>query len=383
MKEAEKRVRQERFSTQNNLLTGITLGAWLSVLWKYGRWVEWRVYWFRVLFLTLMAMLNSSLALINDLFYSKAVAKTTINDSPVFIIGNPRTGTTLLHNMLSLDKDRFSYATTLAAGFSAAFLLLEPVQHLLKGVISEKRPMDNMPLTLDAPQEDELAMNQMSGCISQYGCIPFLTHQDHFMRFLTMDSEEGVTKNEKKKYINTLLGIFEKLAYKAEGRRLLLKSPSHTAKIELLLELFPKAQFIFIHRNPYDVFKSMVHMAETTYCYSYLATPKHNDLVEYSLTLYEKTYNAYLDARHLIPQGNLIEIAFDDLQNDKIACMKNIYTTLGWAGFHDMQKSYSQYVANIKTYKRNSFPSISPKHRALVNKRWERSFEEFGYCIWV
>jgi hypothetical protein len=40
----------------------------------------------------------------------------------------------------------------------------------------------------------------------------------------------------------------------------LLKSPVHTARVELLLQLFPKAQFIYIHRDPYTVFKSAVHM---------------------------------------------------------------------------------------------------------------------------
>ena len=42
----------------------------------------------------------------------------------------------------------------------------------------------------------------------------------------------------------------------AKGRRLLLKSPSHTARVRHLLRLFPGAKFIFISRPPRAVFQS-------------------------------------------------------------------------------------------------------------------------------
>jgi len=49
--------------------------------------------------------------------------------------------------------------------------------------------------------------------------------------------------------------------FRGTEKRLLLKSPVHTARIKLLLKLFPDAQFVYIHRNPYDVFRSAVNMA--------------------------------------------------------------------------------------------------------------------------
>ncbi len=47
-------------------------------------------------------------------------------------------------------------------------------------------------------------------------------------------------------------------------KRLVIKSPVHTARVALLLKLFPDAQFIYIHRNPYEVFQSCVNMAGTS-----------------------------------------------------------------------------------------------------------------------
>ena len=67
--------------------------------------------------------------------------------------------------------------------------------------------------------------------------------------------------------------MLRKLSLRCGGRRLLLKSPVHTARVPLLLQLFPEAQFVYIHRDPLAVLQSACHMAETTYWYSYLATP--------------------------------------------------------------------------------------------------------------
>ena len=45
-------------------------------------------------------------------------------------------------------------------------------------------------------------------------------------------------------------------------RPMLLKSPPHTGRIKLLLELFPDARFVHIRRNPYTVFQSTRHLNE-------------------------------------------------------------------------------------------------------------------------
>lgn len=48
--------------------------------------------------------LNTMFSILDWLFYGKAYAEAVINDSPVFILGHPRTGTTLLHNLLVCNK---------------------------------------------------------------------------------------------------------------------------------------------------------------------------------------------------------------------------------------------------------------------------------------
>ena len=64
-------------------------------------------------------------------------------------------------------------------------------------------------------------------------------------------------------------------------RRLLLKSPCHTARVKLLLEEFPDARFIYLHREPYTVFQSAANMADSTYWFTYLNTPSSEEVNEF------------------------------------------------------------------------------------------------------
>ena len=77
--------------------------------------------------------------------------------------------------------------------------------------------------------------------------------------------------------------FLKKIQFAAAARRLLLKSPVHTARVKLLREMFPKATFIFVQRHPYEVFKSAVTMADRYYWQCYPQKPRVEDVQEFIL----------------------------------------------------------------------------------------------------
>eukprot|EP01147_Barroeca_monosierra_P000654 gene654-3962_t len=353
---------KHRFSTKNNFMTGITLGPWITVLWKYGGDIEWKTYWFRALFLSIMACINSMLALLERVIFGRHIRDATVNQRPVFILGHPRTGTTHLHNLIALDSDIFFCPTTLSAGFSAAYLLLHPVRSLLSGLLSKTRPMDNMPLSFDVPQEDELSHTEKE-----------------FRKYFRM---QDVPPDEKRRYTDVFLAFLQKIAVHAEGRRIVLKSPTHTAKIKFFLDLFPNAQFIYIHRNPYDVFKSAMNMADKTYWYSYLATPSPSQIVEFVMNQYEELHNAYVSDRECIPEGNIVEVSFADLEANPLSTLRSIYTKLGWSEFDTrMKPKLNSYLANINGFQKNRLQPLSNLQRKAINDRWSAAFKDFRYSV--
>jgi len=70
-----------------------------------------------------------------------------------------------------------------------------------------------------------------------------------FRRFLTM---RKVTPVERARWRQSLDSFARKLLVRQGGdANLLFKAPDHTGKIRLVLEQFPDAWFIHIHRDPY------------------------------------------------------------------------------------------------------------------------------------
>lgn len=140
------------FSTKNNPMCGVTTYQWFKILYKYGSYIEPK-YIFRLLFISFLSIINSCLSAIEYVLYEKYISQVKLPDDPVFIIGHPRTGTTLIHNLLASDDENFYFCSTFCAGFPSSFLWFESIGKILfSGIIEKTRPMDSMPLHFDLPQ---------------------------------------------------------------------------------------------------------------------------------------------------------------------------------------------------------------------------------------
>jgi hypothetical protein len=172
------------YSTKNNPLCGITLFKWLVFLFKFGQWIELK-YYFRAFFVTMLSMFNSILSWVEEWKYGTRIRNMELPDDPVFIVGHPRTGTTLVHNLLASDSENFFYCSTFCAGFPSAFLWFEKIgKKLFASAMEKTRPMDSMPLHFDLPQEDELATNMLSAGCSYYMPLWFMKQEPFFRRYL-------------------------------------------------------------------------------------------------------------------------------------------------------------------------------------------------------
>ncbi|CAJ1957206.1 unnamed protein product [Cylindrotheca closterium] len=390
-------------STKNNPMSGICLFAWIEILSKRWRQIDYLTYWPRVLMISLLSIFNSLLAIVEHLLFESSIRQTTPNPRPVFILGHPRTGTTLLHSLVALDEGQFDVCTTFCAGFPSSFLWFEKFgKQLFKGILDETRPMDNVVLDFDLPQEDELATNLVSAGTSPYMPLFFMPQEAQFRPYYAFDDhasgDEKLQPEEmaraRNRWVNTFYYLCQKLTLrslrtKQAALRLVLKSPVHTARIPLLLRIFPDAQFIYIHRHPYHVFQSAAHMADTTYWYTYFSTPQHEEIQEFILRQYEILWDRYEEGRKILQQQmaktdggakQLVEIAFDDLSQKPFETMDRIYNELGWDMSSEMKRSLEQTVSgDIKSYKRNKHETLDPKLRATLQERWGASFDRLGY----
>ena len=397
------------WSVKNHPLSGITSAQWARMVWRHGRSMDVFTYWPRLLFITCMSVLNSFFALCDWLVYGRAVANQDLNDEPVFVLGHPRTGTTHLHNLLSKDE-RFAFATTFSVGFPSSFLCLRAVAPAIGLLMDSTRPMDNMSLAWDTPQEDELAMNQMSSGTSPYAPLLFPRKEKSFRpfyRFLLARTSSGEDSDAEaedadaepcdpkdfERWRRAFILFLKKTQYAAGGarKRLLLKSPVHTARVRLIKSLFPKATFVFIHRHPLEVFRSAAHMADAYYWQCYLQRPRALDVQEFILHQGALLHRAYREdvaameaekGRDLKKQKRLAEVRFAELDADPVGTLRATYAALGWTeAFKKVEPAIERYRRSLVDFKKNAFPKegLSSEAEAEVRRRWRAWFEDLGY----
>jgi len=362
---------KHRWSTSNNYLAGITLGPWLRLL------RENRVspaYWHRALFVSAAAAMNSIYAR-RELRHDEAVRATELAGPPLFILGHWRSGTTHLHNLIAKDTRSFAFANTYQVTNPSTFLTTEEKNsRRFARLVPDKRPMDNVAMGFEQPQEDEFAPC-LTTLTSLYLGISFPRRVDYYDRYMTFDD---VPHPEVEEWKQAFLWFCKKLTLKY-GRPLVLKSPPHTARIKLLLEMFPDARFVHIHRHPHDVFRSTRHYWDTAAWYTYLQKPDRSRVDDEIIGRYRALHDAFHQQCTLVPVGNFHELSFDGLERDPINSVRSIYEALSLPGFGKFLPELEAYVGTLKGYRKNRFEPLDSEIAERLSEAWAPELERWNY----
>jgi hypothetical protein len=354
------------------VLAGISLGDWLKLLREHGRDVDLSRLP-RAFTITAQSLKTSAFALMERRRFAAPVEKIVIKP-PVFILGHWRSGTTHLHQLLCQD-DRFAFPNTYQTAFPHTFLSCEPIDsRFLSLFMPKSRPMDNMDLSLTSPQEDEFALcsgTLLSPCMEWV----FPRHKERFRKYLTFKT---VDANEIAQWKQAFLQFVKKVQWRY-GRPLLLKSPQHTARIRLLLELFPEAKFVHIHRDPFRVFQSSRRLFRTLFQWHGLQRPDLQNLDDWILEQYREMYGAFFEQKSLVPAGRFHEVAFAQLERDPIGELHNLYRALELPDFSKVEPKLKYYLTSLEGYQKNEFRDLSSELKDRIGRAWSLCFEQWGY----
>jgi len=367
---------KHRWSIGNNYLAGITATDWWNLL-RDNKFSVDPAYWHRAAVVSILSVFNSVQHWREERRWHDIIESTQVTEAPLFILGHWRSGTTYLHNLIAQDSNQFAYANTYQVISPHTFLTTEKFNtRWFAGMVPDKRPMDNMAMGFQTPQEDEFGPALITGMSSYFG-MSFPRRMQDYDRYLTF---HDVPRVEREEWKAGFLWFLKKLTLKYK-RRLVLKSPPHTARIRLLLELFPDAKFIHIHRNPYDVYQSFCHFYDTALWYTYLQRPDLKAIPEQILNRYTELYDAFFADLSLIPAGHFHEIRYENLERDPVGQIRDAYTALNISGFDSCQSQLEHYVSSLSTYKKNKFNNLTEPVRNRIAKHWQRSFDKWGYEV--
>ncbi|MDR3634236.1 MAG: sulfotransferase [Isosphaeraceae bacterium] len=362
------------FRTFFTSLAGVTWTDWWHVLRENGFAVD-PAYWPRAFVLTAGSALNSLYRRKEDRAYGSLLERVEI-PPPLFILGHWRSGTTLLHNLLALD-DRFAYPNLYEVFFPHTFLCTEDVRAgQVTSLVPSTRVMDNVPQGVEMPNEDEFATCAAS-LASPYMFWAFPRRQEQYEKYLTF---RDVPEAEVARWKDEFLRFARKLTLR-HHRPLLLKSPPHTGRIKLLLELFPDARFVSIHRDPYTVFQSTKHLNATLTRSLQFQHPGDANPDDAVIRRYRLMHEAFFAERTLIPEGHFHEMAFDELESDPLGAIRRTYEHLGLPGIDDVLPAVEDYVRAQSGYRKNAYSEVTPDQRRRIQREWRRSFEAWDYAM--
>lgn len=366
---------QKRWST-DQLITGIEVQDWVNLLKKN----DWRVdplYLHRLAWVAGMAVPTTVLGRVEDMTWGRKLANQEIDPTPLFVIGHWRSGTTHLHNLLGRLPGH-TYSTVFQVVFPTCFLMADRfLPQLTARFMDGTRTYDNVKHGWYEAAEDEIALAKLTG-MSPYVAFMFPENAAKYERYI--DFMECTTA-EKDKWKEAFRYLLKKIMLQTGGDRVVVKSCTHTARIRMLLEMFPDAKFVHIHRHPYEVFASTLHMRSHTDWENFFHLPDVDpDLVrqQQTLALGQRIFERVIEDRHLIPEQNYIELSYQDLCGNEHATVARIYEQFGLGGWDTAEPVLKRYVSGLKGYRRNEL-KLEQRLRDDVYEWWRSAFDAFGY----
>lgn len=323
---------------------------------------------------SLVSVLNSVLGALQRWRLGSAIDAARIDKAPIFIIGHWRSGTTLLHELLVQDE-RFTFPDTYACFTPNHFVLSRWFMvPWLRYLLPSRRPMDNMQLGWERPQEDEFALLNM-GLPSPYETLAFPNRVLPALANLeTAEWDEVDRARWKAAFV-----WFLKCVTYCNPKQIVLKSPPHTCRIRTLLEIFPDARFIHIARNPYALFASTRRMWMSLSEIQGLQSPKYLGLDEAILDGFDCMYAHLAKQKELVNPRRYVDVRYEDLVADPAGTMHTIYGTLELGGFDAYLPRLKQYWQHQAGYSTNRY-LLPPETCRQIHERWGWFFQAYGYA---
>lgn len=268
---------------------------------------------------------------------------------PVFIVGNPRSGSTHLIRVLARDEQTFACAklwellvapSITQRKIVRALATLDrrlgsPVQSRL--VAWQERAFQEAGtyhrIRLQEPDEDELSLMPIFSAIHLAFPFPFL---EEFTRYVYFDTE--VSPAERKRFMAFYRRSMQRTLYMyGPTKHLLSKTPANSGRIGTLYEIFPDAKFIYTTRDPAAVVPSTMSLFSFQWN-AFCDLLDEHPFREYVLEMTKHWYRYPLRRLEQRPEGSYTVVKYDDLVRDLEQTITDIYTALGF----DISPEYAQ-----------------------------------------
>lgn len=303
---------------------------------------------------SLITPINEVLWAAQQLLMGRKIRNTVIDQPPIFILGHWRSGTTLLHELLVCDQN-FASPTTYQCFAPSHFLVSGSIITRFGGfLLPKKRPMDEMAAGWLLPQEDEFALMNL-GQPSPYLRIAFPQTQNKHLSYLDLGE---LSDAEREAWCGELTRFIKALTVANRGRRLVLKSPTHTGRIAELYKLFPGARFIHLTRDPRKLFPSTMKLWRSLDQVQSLHDGFNEDqLIQYVRDCMDVMYSGFHRGRSQVPENHIMDVSYEKLVADPKATVQEIYQRMELGDFDQVSGALDEKLVGHEQYRTNHHPT--------------------------
>ncbi|MFC4337083.1 sulfotransferase family protein [Salininema proteolyticum] len=250
-------------------------------------------------------------------------------ERPVFVVGLPRTATSLTHRILARSPQHrgplmweMKYTHLRADRKTSAAAIRKTAKDL--AMLPKFSPAFDVihPVRAELPEET----------------IMILPHTWAHLCTATMKPYwEWLRAREMTEDLQYLKMCLQVLQHGDQPRRWVMKYPGHLAHLDEIMKVFPGAQIVWTHREPETVMASMCSLAETAHGIHVKDIDLHGigrmwlDILTHDI---ERGRQTRLD----LPAGSVIDLPYHQLMADPHKMVPNLYRKLG-ASFTDADRA--------------------------------------------
>src|SRR5213596_1603515 len=258
---------------------------------------------------------------------------------PLFIVGLPRSGTSVLHRLLAADPEH------------RAPLMWEVRSPSPPNRVREKRRIQRATQSCnffnwlvptfryvhtvgaEVPQE----------CVSLMTAT-FLSDQFDAMYYVPSYRSWFFRQDLRPAY-EYHRRFLQHLQFRRNARRWILKAPTHMFALPALLSVYPDALFVQTHRTPIDSMasvSSLVTILRSAFSDAVDPFTIYREAIQY----WSETMEKFLDERDRLAGNRICDIQYDEICREPIGAVRRIYEYFGWILSREAEQRMRVLVAS-------------------------------------
>jgi len=258
---------------------------------------------------------------------------------PLFIVGLPRSGTSVLHRLLGADPEHRSPLMWEVRSPSP------PTRYDEKRRIQRARQGCNF-FNWVAPT---FRYVHTVGAEIPQECVSLMTPtflSDQFDAMYYVPSYRAwFFRQDLRPAYEYHRRFLQHLQFRRGARRWILKAPTHMFAMPALLSAYPDALFVQTHRTPVDAMasvSSLVTILRSAFSDAVDPVIVGREAIDY----WSKTMDKFLRERDRLANNRICDIQYDEIRREPIRAVRRIYEYFGWSLSHEAERRMRVLVAS-------------------------------------